>query len=103
MIDITSAIYKLYSNVVRTVSNIAYDIEGNEVSYDLELVTAQASKDNCKSQAKVLLAQTDWSVLPDVGLANSADFVTYRAIVRGLVKDPVTDPVWEVEPKAVWN
>ena len=45
MIDITSAIYKLYPTVVRTVSNIAYDANGNEVAYDLQAVTAQAQAD----------------------------------------------------------
>jgi hypothetical protein len=42
---ITTAIYKLYPNVVRTVGNIAYDANGNEVAYDLEAVTAQAEAD----------------------------------------------------------
>ena len=40
-----NAIYKLYSNVVRTVGDIAYDAEGNEVAYDLQAVTAQAQSD----------------------------------------------------------
>jgi hypothetical protein len=42
---ITSAIYKLYPNVVRTVSNVAYDANGAEVTYDLQAVTAQAEAD----------------------------------------------------------
>jgi hypothetical protein len=42
---ITSAIYKLYPSVVRTVGDLAYDAEGNEVAYDLEAVTAQAEVD----------------------------------------------------------
>ena len=42
---ITSAIYKLYPNVVRTVGNVAYDTDGNEVAYDLQAVTAQAQVD----------------------------------------------------------
>jgi hypothetical protein len=42
---ITSAIYKLYPNVVRTVGDIAYDANGNEVAYDLQAVTAQAQAD----------------------------------------------------------
>jgi hypothetical protein len=31
---LTEAIYKLYPNVIRTVGDIAYDAEGNEVAYD---------------------------------------------------------------------
>jgi hypothetical protein len=42
---IISAIYKLYPNVVRTVGDIAYDVDGNEVAYDLQAVTAQAQAD----------------------------------------------------------
>jgi hypothetical protein len=34
------AIYKFYPNVVRTVEDIAYDAEGNEVFYDLDAVQA---------------------------------------------------------------
>jgi hypothetical protein len=37
---ITSAIYKLYPSVVRTVGNIAYDADGNEVAYDKDAVQA---------------------------------------------------------------
>jgi hypothetical protein len=45
MIYLTDAIYKLYPQVVRTVGDIAYDVEGNEVAYDLQAVTAQAEAD----------------------------------------------------------
>jgi hypothetical protein len=40
-----NAIYKLYSQVIKTVSDIAYDANGNEVAYDLQAVTAQAQAD----------------------------------------------------------
>jgi hypothetical protein len=42
---ITSAIYKLYPQTVRTIGDIAYDANGNEVAYDLQAVTAQAEAD----------------------------------------------------------
>lgn len=103
MIDLTQAIYKLYPNVVRTVGDIAYDADGNEVSYDLAAVTTQAQKDACKAQAKSLLAASDWSVLPDVGLKNASDFVTYRGILRGLATQPQENPDFPIEPKAVWE
>ena len=45
MINNTDAIYKLYPNVVRTIDDIAYDADGNEVAYDLQAVTAQAQAD----------------------------------------------------------
>jgi len=101
--QLTSAIYKLYPNVVRTVGDIAYDADGNEAAYDLQTVTAQAKKDDCKAKAKALLSQTDWAVLPDVGLANQDAFVFYRLNLRNLVINPVADAVFEAEPKPVWK
>lgn len=107
MINITQAIYKLYPNVVRTVGDTAYDADGNEVAYDLQAVTAQAQKDDCKVKAKTLLSQTDWAALPDATLANQEAFVFYRLNLRNLVTNPVTnpvtDPVWEVMPEPVWK
>jgi hypothetical protein len=41
----SEAIYKLYPSIIRTVGDIAYDINGNEVAYDLQAVTAQAEAD----------------------------------------------------------
>ena len=97
------AIYELYPTIVTIRGDTAYDAEGNEVAYDLALVTTQSQKDDCKAKAKQLLSQTDWAVLPDVGLKNSADFVTYRGILRGLVISPVVDAVFPDVPKAVWE
>lgn len=57
----------------------------------------------CKEKAKQLLAQTDWAVLPDVGLANQDAFVFYRLNLRNLVKNPVADPVFEDVPQAIWS
>ena len=41
MINITEAIYKLYPSVIRTVGDVAFDVNGNEVAYDLQTVTAK--------------------------------------------------------------
>ena len=103
MINLTQAIYKLYPSVVRTVGNEAFDADGNQVQYDLAAVTAQAQKDACKAQAKALLAASDWSMMPDIQITNKAAFDNYRAILRGYVISPVTDPTWPVEPQPVWG
>lgn len=50
MIDLTSALYKLYPNVVRTVGDIAYDAEGNEVSYNVAAVEAYVEANKYKEQ-----------------------------------------------------
>ena len=39
------AIYKLYPQVVTIRGDVATDADGNEVSYDLQAVTAQAEAD----------------------------------------------------------
>ena len=103
MMSFTRAIYKLNPQVKSTYGTTAYDADGNEVSYDLEAVTIQAQKDDCRDKAKQLLSQTDWAVLPDVTLVNQEAFVFYRLNLRNLVINPVTDPVWEVMPEPVWS
>jgi hypothetical protein len=45
MINLMSTVFRLYPSVVRTVGDIAYDANGNEVAYDLAAVTAQAQAD----------------------------------------------------------
>ena len=57
----------------------------------------------CKDTAKEKIVLTDWAALPDVGLKNAADFVTYRGILRGLIITPVADPVWPTEPTPIWE
>jgi hypothetical protein len=43
--ELCNALYKLYPSAVRTVGDVAYDVDGNEVAYDLQAVTAQAQAD----------------------------------------------------------
>lgn len=66
-------------------------------------LNAQVPLEKCKEKAKELLASSDWSVLSDVGLQNSADFVTYRGILRGLVISPVENPDFPTEPNPIWE
>ena len=98
-----NAIYKLYPQIVNIIDDVATDADGNEVAYDLSAVTTQAQKNACKAQAKALLAASDWSVLPDVGLANAADYVTYRGILRGLVTQPQVSPNFPTIPEPIWS
>ena len=104
------ALYKLYPNVVRTSGDIAYDADGNEVTYDLQAVIIQAEKDDCKAQASSLLYATDWTTIPDVAdsannpyLTNQAEFITWRSQIRELAVNPVVDPVFPTQPTAQWS
>lgn len=58
--------------------------------------------DACKNEAKKRIAATDWAALPDVSLTNKNEFTAYRALLRALIITPTVDPVWPVEPAAVW-
>jgi hypothetical protein len=98
-----NVILKLHPQITVIRNGVAYDADDNEVDYDLEAVTAQAEADACKAQAKALLAASDWSVLPDVQITNKSAFDNYRAILRGYVISPVTDPTWPTEPQPVWG
>jgi acyl-CoA thioesterase len=108
--NITNAIYQLYPNVVRTVGDIAYDAQGNEVSYDLAAVTAQAQKDDCKAQASALLYATDWTTIPDVAntannpyLTNQAQFIAWRSQIRELAVNPIVNPTFPTQPVPTWS
>jgi hypothetical protein len=96
-------LYKLYPQVKSTSGDIAYDANGNEVTYDLQAVTSQAQKDACKSQAKSLLAASDWAILTDVPLDNKAEFKSYRETLRNLVLNPVENPTFPTEPTPSWK
>lgn len=115
MIYLFQAIQSLYTNAVNIIGNDidsveAFDADGSSIVLDKQAITAkndelvvQGTLNDCKAKAKSLLAASDWSVLGDVGLTNSADFVAYRAILRGLVLNPVANPEFPTEPQAIWS
>lgn len=65
---------------------------------------APDGKDQCAAMAKARLYATDWSQLDDVKsvLKNKVAFDEYRAIVRGLMINPVDNPNFPDEPVAEW-
>lgn len=110
MINITEAIYQLYPQVVRTVDNEAFDVNGNLVQYDLQAVTEKAQKDECKQKASQLLYETDWTTIPDVAdpantpyLTNQAEFIAWRSQIRALAVNPVANPVFPPKPDEIWG
>jgi hypothetical protein len=62
-----------------------------------------SKKNNCENQAKTLIANSDWSVLPDVNLQNKSEFENYRSILRNLILNPAENPVFPIEPKPIWS
>jgi hypothetical protein len=74
-----------------------------EVNDEIAVLEAQAPLDACKAKAKELIANVDWSMMPDVLITNKADFEAYRASLRSLILNPVAEPRWPTEPQPVWS
>lgn len=73
-----------------------------EVAVEIARQEAEKPVNKCKAEAKKLIAASDWSVLPDVGITNVAEFEAYRASLRALIKNPVAEPTFPTEPQPVW-
>jgi hypothetical protein len=65
MINIFPALQKLYPQVITLKVDIAYDVNGNEVAYDLQAVTAQAEAD---AQAVIDVKASALAKLAKLGL-----------------------------------
>lgn len=66
---------------------------------------AYQPKQDCKDKAKQLIAQTDWSQLPDRSsmIKNLQDFISYRDKLLELILNPVENPVFPDEPEPIWK
>lgn len=73
-----------------------------EINDEIASLNAQWPLDQCEKTAKQLLAEVDWSVLPDVNISNKTDFETYRAALRQFIFNPVPEPIWPERPTAQW-
>lgn len=73
-----------------------------ELDSKWEEVLSIQKKQNCKNQAKQKIANSDWSVLPDVKISNKLDFENYRTILRNYILNPVENPVFPEEPNPIW-
>ncbi len=82
-----------------------------ELQDEITMLDLQAPYASCKQEASRRLYATDWTTIADVAdpaksdpyLVNQAEFVTYRSNVRKLAVNPEINPVWPVEPTAVWS
>jgi hypothetical protein len=74
-----------------------------ELNLQWIIINSKIKKDNCKNKAKSLIANSDWSVLPDVNITNKSDFENYRSQLRNLILNPVEDPTFPEEPNPIWS
>lgn len=93
------AIAKLYSSVAVIRDDIAYDADGNVVSYDEAAVTAEANMMALRAERNQRLANTDWWVMPD-RTATQAQ-LDYRQALRDITNTytSLDDVVWPVLPE----
>ena len=64
---------------------------------------SQFKKNQCKSESKKRIANSDWSVLQDVNISNKSEFINYRSQLRNLILNPVEEPIFPEEPQPVWS
>lgn len=64
---------------------------------------SEHKKNKCKSEAKLLIQNTDWAVLPDVNIKNKSDFELYRKQLRQLILNPIEDYKFPLEPNPIWS
>jgi hypothetical protein len=64
---------------------------------------SEFKKNNCKEESKKRIANSDWSVLPDVKIQNKAQFENYRSTLRNLILNPIEDPIFPIEPAPIWS
>lgn len=73
-----------------------YEIKNPPAPTPEQIIAANETK------AKQLLANSDWTQLPDVNLANQAEWDSYRQSLRVIATSPTLDPVWPTEPEVIW-
>lgn len=83
---------------------ITFDEDGRPMLAEPTPPNDDALKAICKKQAMARLAESDFSELPSVraAITNGAEFDAYRAAVRALAINPVTNPTFPERVSAVW-
>ena len=99
------AILALYPSVVNITGNIAYDANGNVVSWDAAAVATKqtelenaAKLDELRTERNKRLAETDHYGLSDQTM--SSDMITYRQALRDITDSATSldDVTWPTKP-----
>jgi len=74
-IEQTEALYKLYPQIKSTIGDIAYDANGNEVTYNLQTVNAKVTQDEAdktsQEQAQATAKASALAKLTALGLTQA--------------------------------
>lgn len=81
------------------------DAEYAAVCAEKEANRIAFAKEEAVTLAQHLLNASDWTQLNDTGLTDAckASFVTYRASLRAIRRNPTVDPTWPTKPTEEWT
>lgn len=113
MITVSNALFSLTPDAQWTIADNDYNTivwhtpaipqpSYAQVQDEITRLTLEEPITACVNEAKKRLADSDWSVLPDVNISNRAEFEAYRAQLRTLMFNPVVSPVFPTEPQPNW-
>jgi hypothetical protein len=69
----------------------------------ISVIIAPPTAEQNKILAEERLLDSDWSVLPDVNLANKTEWETYRATLRSIARNPQEGNLdWPIKPQSIW-
>lgn len=81
---------------------VAYQFTYSNGQFTPIVIPSSTAEQN-KQQAEGRLLDSDWSVLPDVNLANKAEWETYRAALRDIARNPQEGNLdWPTKPQSIW-
>ena len=81
----SDSLRKLYPSIVTTIDDIAYDADGNQVTYDLALVQAEQAAEAKRQEALAYLSQTDYMMTADYDKDTTA-VRALRAEARNVIR-----------------
>jgi hypothetical protein len=81
----SDSLRKLYPNIVTTIDDIAYDADGNQVTYDLALVQAEQEAEAKRQEALAYLASTDFMMTADYD-KDTTEVKVLRAAARAVIR-----------------
>ena len=82
---INQFIFKLYPQVTVIQDDIAFDADGNQVTYDLALVQAEQAAEAKRQEALAYLASTDFMMTADYD-KDTTEVKVLRAAARAVIR-----------------
>jgi hypothetical protein len=100
--------YAITDNDYKTIiwdNKITYKPTKEELDSQWEEVLIIIKKEQCKSDAKQLIAKYDFAVLPDRSkdIENINEIISYRDSLLSLIKNPIENPEFPNPPEVIWK